>query len=228
MITTALTLRPRLLCKHLATAAPRRCRGMFVAVALLGLVAIGCPPDDASAAPSTNDASSAIAIISVLVDGRPLEVPARMQLLSQAPSQPAPVKKVGTEKLRVPSLAQRIEFRFGPNPSSSNSPVRLRYRLEGFDKEWREAGGEMRLNVRFLDAADSTVSAQDFSVKGESAGWAGTVSRSRFDRRREVVRVPERAVRMQLELFSGGSEQTVGIMVVDDLIVSVDAGITRQ
>src|SRR5260370_21021438 len=117
-----------------------------------------------------------------------------------------------------------MEFRFGLNPSSSNSPVRLRYRLEGFDAEWREAGGEMRLNVRFPDAADSTVSAQDFPVKGESAGWAGTVSRSRFDRRREVVRVPERAVRMQLELFSGGPEQTVGIMVIDDLIVSVAAG----
>src|SRR6266478_2360871 len=167
MTTTALTSRPRLLCKHLPTAAPRRSRGMFAALALLGWLAIGCLPDEASAAPSTNNASSPIAIISVLVDGRPLEVPARMQLL-QAPSQPAPVKKVGTERLRVPSLAQRMEFRFGPNPTS-NSPVRLRYRLEGFDAEWREAGGEMRLNVRFLDAADSTVSAQDFSVKGESA-----------------------------------------------------------
>src|SRR5260370_5973849 len=133
MITTDLTLRPRLLCKHLATAAPRRCWGMFAAVALLGLLAIGCLPDEASAAPSTNDASSAIAIISVLVDGRPLEVPARMQLLSQAPSQPAPVKKVGTEKLRVPSLSQRIEIQIGPDPSSSSSPVRSPYQIRAFD-----------------------------------------------------------------------------------------------
>src|SRR5260370_29941426 len=106
----------------------------------------------------------AMAIISVLVDGRPLEVPTRMQLFSQGPNQPAPVKKVGTEKLRVPSLAQRIEFRFGPNPSSSNSPVRLRYQLEGFDKEWRAARGGMRVDVPVLSTADSTGSAPDFSV----------------------------------------------------------------
>ena len=121
-----------------------------------------------------------------------------------------------------------MEFRFGPNPSASNLPVRLRYQLDGSDKGWREAGGEMRLNVRFLDAADSTVSAQDFSAKGESVGWVGVVSRSRFDRRRELVAVPDRAVRMQLELFSGGSEQTVGIMVIDGLTVSVAAVLNEK
>ncbi len=102
--------------------------------------------------------------------------------------------------------------------------MRLRYRLEGFDKEWREAGGEMRLNVRFLDETGNTVSAQDFLVKGESVGWAGAVTRSRFDRRREQVEAPKRAVRMQVELFSGGPEQTVGIMVIDDLSVSAASG----
>ena len=224
MTTTALILRPQLLCKnHLASPIGRRFRQVCAALNLLVWMTTGCLSDEASAAPSTNAAPSAIAIYSVLVDGEPVEIPARI-LISQAPSQPAPVRKVGTERLRLPSLAQRTEFRFGPNPSSSNPPVRLRYQLEGFDKEWREVGGEMRLNVRFLDADDSTVSAQDFSVKGESVGWAGTVSRSRFDRRREVVMVPERAVRMQLELFSGGSEQTVGIMVIDDLTVSVAGG----
>ena len=69
----------------------------------------------------------------------------------------------------------------------------------------------MRLNVRFLDAASNTVSAQDFVVRGESVGWAGSVLRSRFNHRSEQVKVPERAVRAQVELFSGGSEQTVGI-----------------
>jgi signal transduction histidine kinase len=195
------------------------------AVMALAWLAIGCPSACISAALETNSASSGISIYSVLIDGRERKIPTQTQLLSQTPSQPAPLDKVGVERLQVPSSAQRTEFRFGPNTAASNPPVRLRYRLEGFDKEWREAGGEMRLNVRFLDAADSTVSAQDFSVKGESVGWAGTVSRSRFDRRREVLRVPERAVRLQLELFSGGSEQTMGIMVIDDLDVSINAGL---
>lgn len=213
MTKTALTFIARLPSRHQAA-------GMALA-----WLAIGCPSACLSAALETNSASSGISIYSVLVDGRERQIPTQTQLLSQTPSQPAPLDKVGVERLQVPSSAQRTEFRFGPNSAASNSPVRLRYRLEGFDKEWREAGGEMRLNIRFLDAADSTVSAQDFSVKGESVGWAGTVSRSRFDRRREVLRVPERAVRLQLELFSGGSEQTMGIMVIDDLDVSTDAGL---
>jgi signal transduction histidine kinase len=170
------------------------------------------------AAASTNIASSAIVIYSVSVDGRP------RQMSSAAASEPGPGENVETGRLRVSSTAQRMEFGFGPNPLSSNPPVRLRYQLEGFDKEWREAGGEMRLNVRFLDAADNTVSAQDFLVKGESVGWTGAVTRSRFDRRSEQVEAPKRAVRMQVELFSGGSEQTVGIMAIDDLSVSAASG----
>lgn len=188
---------------------------------MLGWFALECLSGHAAVTSSTNDAPSVIAIYSLLVDGRPQKIPAPLQFLSSGSNQFVPVVIGNRGRLRVPPLAQRTELRFGPNPASSNPPVRLRYRLEGFDKEWREAGGEMRLNVRFMDAADLTLSARDFSVKGESAGWLGTVTRSRFDRRREVVKVPERAVKMQLELFSGGSEQTVGIMAIDDLTVSV-------
>jgi signal transduction histidine kinase len=212
MITTALTWLAQVLCKRPGVSAPDRSREVRVSLALLGWLTIACMPEDICAAPSTNSAPSLIAIYGVLIDGRPSQIPAR--------TQSAPTSQ-STQRLSVPALAQRIVFQFGQNPSSANPPIRLRYQLEGIDKEWREAGGEMRLNVRFLDAADSTVSAQDFPVKGESVGWAGTVSRSRFDRRREMVKVPERAVRMQLELFSGGPEQTVGIMVIDDLTVSV-------
>jgi signal transduction histidine kinase len=209
MTTPAITFFARLPFQH---------RAVVMTLAWWALV---CSRVCVSAAPKTN---SGISVYSVWIDGRERKIPTQNQLLSQMPSQPAPLDKVGVERLQVPSSAQRTEFRFGPTAAASNSPVRLRYRLEGFDKEWREAGGEMRLNVRFLDAADSTVSAEDFSVKGESAGWAGTVARSRFDRRREVLRVPERAMRLQLELFSGGSEQTMGIMVIDDLDVSINAG----
>jgi signal transduction histidine kinase len=170
---------------------------------------------------STNCASSAIVIYSVSVDGHPRQTPAQTRLPSAAATEPASSENAETSRLRLSATAQRVEFRFGPNPLSSNPPVRLRYQLEGFDKQWREAGGEMRLNVRFLDAAGNTVSAQDFLVKGESVGWAGSVARSRFDRRSEQVKVPERAVRMQMELFSGGSEQTVGVMAIDDLRVSM-------
>jgi signal transduction histidine kinase len=192
---------------------------------VLSLAMVLCAALAGARAPAaTNMPSPAIVIYNVSVDGHPRQTPARTQLPSAAAAQPASGENAATGKLRVSSMDQRVEFRFGPAPLSSNPPVRLRYQLEGFDKEWREAGGEMRLNVRFLDAAGSTVSAQDFPVRGESVGWAGAVTRSRFDRRSEEVKAPERAVRMQLELFSGGSEQTVGVMVIDDLSVSMASG----
>jgi signal transduction histidine kinase len=173
---------------------------------------------------TSNVPPSAIVIYGVSVDGRPGYGP--VQPLSSSTDLPGLVRseKAKTGKLRVSSTAQRVAFRFGPTPLSSNPPVRLRYELEGFDKDWREAGGEMRLNVRFLDAVGNTVSAQDFLVKGESTGWAGSVARSRFDRRSEHVTAPERAARMQVELFSGGSEQTVGVMAIDDLAVTKASG----
>ena len=173
---------------------------------------------------AANSTPPTIAIYSVLVDGHLRRAPALPEAPAAGPSEPTPGQNLETGRLRVSSTAQRLEFRFGPNPQSSNPPVRLRYRLEGLDKEWREAGGEMRLNVRFLDETGNTVSAQDFLVKGESVGWAGAVTRSRFERRREQVEAPKRAVRMQVELFSGGPEQTVGIMVIDDLSVSAASG----
>jgi signal transduction histidine kinase len=104
--------------------------------------------------------------------------------------------------------------------------VRFRYQLEGVDKDWREPGGEMRLTARFLDSANNTVGAADFVARGESPGWAGNVVDSRFVHHREQVTVPPRAVRMQMELFSGGDEQTTGIMVIDELTVSL-AGSTN-
>ncbi|MDB6068392.1 MAG: putative Integral rane sensor signal transduction histidine kinase, partial [Pedosphaera sp.] len=172
-----------------------------------------------SALASTNVVSSAIVIQEVIVDGQPQPVSHKMLSFSKTASEADSSQANGTDRLRISSSAQRMEFRFGPNPTSLNPPLRLRYQLAGFDKEWREAGGEMRLNVRFLDASSNTVNAQDFTVKGESVGWGGAVFQSRFDRRREEVQVPERAIKMQLELFSGGSEQTVGMMVIDDLTV---------
>jgi signal transduction histidine kinase len=193
-----------------------------LAMGLSAVLALLLEAGPASA--STHIASSGIVISSVSVDGHTRPVPALTRLPSTAATEPASGQNAETGRLRVSSTSQRIEFRFGPNPLSSNPPVRLRYQLEGFDREWREAGGEMRLNVRFLDAAGSTVSAQDFLARGESMGWAGSVTRSRFDHRSEQVQAPERAIRMQLELFSGGSEQTVGIMVIDDLSVNTVSG----
>src|SRR5579859_3497796 len=107
-----LILQPQMLCRHPAALLLRRSREVHSALVLSAWLTLGGLPAVASAALSTNGESSAIAVYSVLVDGRPQQIPARMQLLSQAPGQPASVAKGGKGRLRVPSLAQRVEFRF--------------------------------------------------------------------------------------------------------------------
>lgn len=225
--TTTLVPQPQLVCEDSALwAIPRRLKRRPLLAFTLWLT-VGWLPNGVSTEASTNGTSSTIVVIqNVVVDGQPQQISERMLSSSKSPRGIGSGENTVTDRLRISSSAERLEFRFGPNTALPTSAVRLRYQLEGYDKEWREAGGEMRLNVRFLDSAANTVSAQDFLVKGESGGWSGSLLGSRFNRRREEVQAPDRAVKIQLELFSGGPEQTVGIMVIDDLTVSV-AGATN-
>lgn len=166
------------------------------------------------------DSSPAVVIHDVQVDGQSQKFSAEAPAQSEAPSEAASGDRGKSKRLRISSQAQRLEFRFGPGPNSSNPPVRFRYQLEGVDPDWRETGGEMRLTVKFLDSANNTVGAVDFVARGQTPGWAGRVVDSRFVPHREQVTVPPRAVGVQIELFSGGDEQTTGIMVIDELTVS--------
>ena len=155
----------------------------------------------------------------VQVDGRPLTIAIEPFLHSTSSVNAGLNEGWKSERLRISAQAHRLDFRFGPGTGSSNPPVRFRYRLEGVDGDWREAGGEMRLTVTFLDSANNIVGATDFVARGQTPGWAGNVAQSRFVPRREHVTAPPRAVGVRMELFSGGDEQTTGIMVIDQLAV---------
>ena len=190
------------------------------------LLAAASLPNTAGGAEPSRTSAPVVVIHDVLVDGRSQklspETPAQSGARSEAISGDHP--KLG--RLRISPRTQRLELKFGPDPASSNPPVRFRYQLEGIDREWQEAGGEMRLTVKFLDSAQNTVGAVDFVARGESPGWAGNVADSRFVHRLEQVIVPPQVAAMQIELFSGGDEQTTGFMAIDDLTVSV-AGSTN-
>jgi signal transduction histidine kinase len=161
-----------------------------------------------------------LVIHEVQLDGRSQKFATGASPSSAPPAAVASGDIANSRRLRISSPAQRLQFSFGPGPGSSNQPVRFRFQLEGVDQVWREAGGEMRLTVRFLDSAKNTVGAVDFVARGETPGWTGKVVDSRFVPHREQVTVPPRAVGVQMELFSGGDEQTTGIMVIDELTVS--------
>jgi signal transduction histidine kinase len=166
--------------------------------------------------------TSSFAIWHVIVDGKS-QGPSTGPLAACPTQEPDRLRSASTppSPIRLSTRAQKLEIRFGPEISPAAVPTRLRYQLKGVDKEWQEAdAGQMRLNVTFLDSANYRVDAHDFSAEGESIGWVGTVAGTRFVQRREDIPVPERASRVQLALFSGGPEGTMGVMAIDDLQVA--------
>lgn len=189
----------------------------LVAIALTAT----CFPVPARSEDQPTASTPRVVIQDVLVDGHSQRPSPETSTQSDTRSEPNSGGPAKLGRLRISPLAQRLEIKFGPDPAASNPPVRFRYQLEGFDRDWQEAGGEMRLTVKFLDSAQNTVGAADFVARGESLGWAGNAADSRFVHRREQVVVPPQAAAMQIELFSGGDEQTTGLMAIDELTVSV-------
>jgi len=84
-------------------------------------------------------------------------------------------------------------------------------------------GGQMRVAVLFFDENTNLVTANQYVVTGDSPGWNGTIASSTFTKVDQTIIVPVGATQMQISLVSGGSEATMGTMVIDDLSVAQQA-----
>jgi signal transduction histidine kinase len=126
----------------------------------------------------------------------------------------------GKSKINSGATPQNISFTFGQATNATRAPTRVRYRLEGFDSSWHEGGGEMFLLLRFYNEAGDAIGQKSFSVYGDSAGWSGELKSSTFSHRRETVIVPPKAANFWVVMSSAGPPATVGMYVVDHLVVS--------
>ncbi|MDB6066746.1 MAG: Integral rane sensor signal transduction histidine kinase [Pedosphaera sp.] len=122
------------------------------------------------------------------------------------------------------AFPQNIFFGFGPNTNATRAPVRIRYKLEGYDGDWHESGGEMFFTVRFYNDLGDQISQNIFKVNGDSAGWNGSLEDSPLSHRRESVVVPAGASRVWVVISSAGPPATVGVYVVANLVVSKSLG----
>lgn len=159
-----------------------------------------CPTLGAESQPGARD-TNALQIQTVTVDGKAV-----------------PLHREGKSKLSA--YPQGITFGFGSSSNSSRTPIRLRYKLDGYDNAWREHAGVMGLTVRFFDEAGDQVGQILFEISGDSAGWKGGLTNSLLTHRREPIVVPTRASRLWIVVSSAGPPNAVGIYVVDDLVVS--------
>lgn len=104
----------------------------------------------------------------------------------------------------LPSVSrlQRLIFSFGPVAAEANRPLRLQRRLEGWDPDWKEAGGDMQVSVAIYAASNRILSYHVFTMTGESKGWQGEAMKSVFHSRRESVILPAGAERLQVLFLS--------------------------
>lgn len=174
---------------------------MHITVAILILLGLCTGQARAQAPVTVRKATNVVEIRSVAVDGK--SIPWR-------PGSP----------LLLKPFPKNIFFGFGHATNSSRAPVRLRYELEGYDKAWHEGGGEMDLVIRFLDETGGMIALKSFKATGDSAGWNGALDTATLTHRRETFFVPPRASRLQAVISSAGPPSTVGLFVVDDLVVS--------
>ena len=177
--------------------------GVFAAGPLLAAPASPIP--GSQTAPSnylwnSTDQYPLLAIRSITVNGRTLPLTAN-------------------QSLRLPAHPDITSFNFGPNELASNSPLRFRCQLDGYEQEWHERPEVMRMIIRFIDASERNIAEKSFDVYGESPGWNGSFSDSPWVRRREVIPVPADAVRFWVVISSAGPPDSVGVFAVRNLVV---------
>jgi signal transduction histidine kinase len=128
------------------------------------------------------------------------------------------------DRVNLGAFPVNITFRYGPEKNAANPPLRMRYMLDGFEKNWHEAGGEMAFNIRFYNLAGDQIGQNPYPVHGESIGWTGSLKSSTLTHRRETLIVPAQAERLLVVVSSAGPPDSVGIYVVANLIVSKTDG----
>ena len=171
-------------------------------------------------------AAADVRITKVVVDGREMPVEAA-QAAEATP-------------IRVPSNAKRIVFFFEGEagaPAVQKRPAgrkteetlpelrgtRLRYRLDGIDADWWDARAEGRLILNFRDAEGNTVGSSDARIEGTSEGWRGLPEASPLTASSLSSVAPPLAAKAIVNFLSNGGDEPVGIMAIDDVVLSIAA-----
>lgn len=139
-----------------------------------------------------------VRLAAMLVDGKPVPLPASGQL---------PV---------LPPGPHRLDFDFGVGADSLSRAVRIRSRLKGVDERWNESGRGMAVTCEVLDADGVEISSAQFPVLGASQGWQTSIDDSDLRQRSEPLFVPAAGKFVRIHI-SSGAEDTTGVLGIDDL-----------
>jgi two-component sensor histidine kinase len=129
--------------------------------------------------------------------------------------------------LTIPSSSRQIVFEVGDaNGSGHPREGRVRYKLEGVDDAWRQKDGLVCFYVYFYGRNGDLVDRKIYEMNGKSPGWNGAMENSTFTHRRENLTVPPGADTIRLAFSSAGPPTTVGIYVVENVLITRQVGAT--
>jgi len=103
---------------------------------------------------------------------------------------------------------------YGPRPGDQGGHRALRnlHQFEGFDRDWVDDPGYMRLDLQFFDEKNRVRDCKQVRMDGKSSLWQGTVADSEFTLRRVRFTPPQESRFLRAALFSGGPRATVGVL----------------
>jgi signal transduction histidine kinase len=159
-------------------------------------------------------AAGQVGITAVRVDGRDLPVP----------SAGTPTVSNRQAALQIPPGAALVQFNLQSGEWSAGEPWRLRFKLEGFDADWRNLSSSMRFVLRFLDDQNLIIAAQEVLLANDSAGWKRNLQTSQFTPALLEAVAPPRAAKVQPWAVSGGPEVTVGTFAFRNVRVRTQSG----
>ena len=88
------------------------------------------------------------------------------------------------EPVSLPQRGWPLTASFDFPPGAKRWAVRLRYKLEGYDADWRDLDQYyMHLVLKFLDDRMSPISREEFRTSGQSVGWTGSLDTSKMTMR---------------------------------------------
>lgn len=123
--------------------------------------------------------------------------------------------------LRLPSPPKWLQLQM-TGTSNSPAPLRMRYKLEGRDKNWQYLSANWVIWLRIVEKnRDKVIAGETCSLNGESEGWTGDPLTAPYIPFTAKLVAPANATAIRIYFIStqGGSEASAGQLVFDRIRV---------
>ena len=150
---------------------------------------------------------AAIVLTQVAADGKPIAgLPSAFDM---------------AKPLSIASSTRSLSLEFDQTNEEGKTSDRLRYKLEGYDRNWQDLLSNMRGFLEFHNSSGDVLGTEEFYLKGETPGWRGSPETSDFVEYTRTCTAPEGSCKVEVVLMSHGPNATMGVVGFDAIRLSV-------